>query len=54
MLTLRLLLAARDGRDEELATRLDAEAERASELLGAGSRGVAALPAARVPCASSI
>ena len=40
MLTLRLLLAARDGCDEALAAELDAEARRAVELLGAGSRAL--------------
>lgn len=40
MLTLRLLLAARDGCDEALAERLAEETRRACELLGAGSRAI--------------
>jgi hypothetical protein len=40
LLTLRLLLAARDGRDQALAERLDDEARLACSRLGAGSRAI--------------
>lgn len=41
MQTLRLLLASRDGRGDELAKKIDEEAARAAEMLGAGARAVA-------------
>ncbi|MCA9513164.1 MAG: hypothetical protein KC560_20810, partial [Myxococcales bacterium] len=40
MLTLRLLLAARDGCDDALVARLAGEARRASAMLGAGGRAL--------------
>lgn len=41
MQTLRLLLASRDGRGDELTQQLEEEAARAAEMLGAGARAVA-------------
>lgn len=52
MLTLRLLLATRDGCDDALAARLGEETQRACELLGDRSRAIGLLRLAPDPFAS--